>query len=203
MVSVHRVIGMRANRPSAIIVAFNVNAPRSIQTQANGLGVHIMTSGIIYRLIEEVSERVLALLPPLIDSRVTGEGSILQVFNITIKGRQTKPIAGCRVSNGNFTRSARVRVLRDKAVIFTGELFCLPSVSDLNLHLSLGSLDTFKQGKNDATTIAKGAECGLSFEGFDEVSDLDLTCCSTECLCQFQAGDAIQMFEEFEVKRQL
>ena len=110
----------QAKASEAIIVAFNVNAPRSIQTQANGLGIQILNNGVIYRLIEEVTARVVALLPPIVDSRVVGEGSILQIFNITVKGRQTKAIAGCRVTNGTFTRAAKVRILREKTVIYSG-----------------------------------------------------------------------------------
>lgn len=115
-----------AKAAEATIIAFNVNLPRAIQSQANRLNIPVLSSGIIYRLIEEVTNRVVDLLPPIIDSRVVGEGNILQVFQITVKGRQTKAVAGLRITNGAFVRSARVRVLREKEILYSGMF--LPSL---------------------------------------------------------------------------
>jgi translation initiation factor IF-2 len=59
-------------------------------------------------------------LSPSITQRVTGEAEIAQVFDINVKRRVTKPIAGCKVRNGLISRNAKVRVLRDREIIYDG-----------------------------------------------------------------------------------
>jgi translation initiation factor IF-2 len=59
-------------------------------------------------------------LPPNVTQRVTGEAEISQVFEITVKGRRTTSIAGCKVRNGVISRSKKVRVLRDKEIVYEG-----------------------------------------------------------------------------------
>lgn len=80
-----------------------------------------MTDGVIYRLIEQVRERVIDLLPKLYDSRVLGEATVQQIFKYNQKGIGMKSIAGCRVTNGIIQRKAKIRVVRDREVIFEGK----------------------------------------------------------------------------------
>ena len=79
---------------------------------------------VIYRLIETVRDRVAALLPPIIETRVNGEATVLQVFTIAIKGqKEGQIVAGCRIGNGVIGKNDTVRVIRgDKRdVVFEGE----------------------------------------------------------------------------------
>lgn len=90
------------------------------------------------------------LLPPKLTTRITGEAEIAQIFQINVKGRTFKPVAGCRVKNGVVARNAKVRVMRKKEVVFEG------------------SFDSLKNVKKDVPEMRKGSDCGLGFEGWGE-----------------------------------
>lgn len=105
----------------ATIVGFSVSTPRSIETLAAQNGVPICTSNIIYRLVEDIRARVTALLPVIIETKVTGEATVLQLFDIQLKGKQIKKIAGCRVTNGLVEKSKFARVVRGGVVIYEGK----------------------------------------------------------------------------------
>jgi translation initiation factor IF-2 len=105
---------------AGMIIAFSVNIPRAIETIAASSKVSLYTSTIIYRVMEEVRSRVTALLPVIIEKKVTGEANVLELFNINTKGRQTKQVAGCRVVNGLVEKSRNARVVRDGVTIHEG-----------------------------------------------------------------------------------
>ena len=67
-----------------------------------------------------MKSRLTSMLPPIIETHVTGEATILQIFQITVKGKQQKPIAGCRVTNGTILKNQRVRVMRGSQMIWEG-----------------------------------------------------------------------------------
>ena len=104
----------------ATIVGFSVTASRSIQSNAVQNGVPLCTSDIIYRLVDEVRERVTALLPVVVETKVTGEATILQLFDIDLKQKQTMRIAGCRVTNGIIEKQRFARVLRNGNIVYDG-----------------------------------------------------------------------------------
>ena len=103
-----------------MIVAFSVNVPRPIHSLAASQQVKILSSDVIYRLMDDVKAQVVALLPPIIEHRVLGEATVLQLFDITMKGRQATKVAGCRVTYGSVEKNKRARVLRDGKVIHEG-----------------------------------------------------------------------------------
>ncbi|KAG6874270.1 hypothetical protein C0995_001495 [Termitomyces sp. Mi166 len=127
------------------IVGFSVKTPKAIETLAAQNGVPIISSNIIYRIMDIVKEKVIALLPVIIETRVTGEAVILQIFDIQLKAKQTKKVAGCRVTNGIVEKSKFARLIRD------------------GVTLHEGSLDTMRILKKDVIEIRKGTECGLCF----------------------------------------
>jgi len=147
---------MMAKTAEGMVVAFSVQVSRAIESKASSQGVSIYSSTIIYRIMEEVRNRVAALLPPIIEKKVTGEANVLELFDINIKGRQTKQVAGCRVTNGVVEKSKKGRVIRSGEIIFEG------------------ALETLKQGKKDLIEVRKGTECGLSFVDFQELRTDDL-----------------------------
>jgi hypothetical protein len=106
-----------------MIIGFSVKAPKSVQSHAAKSNVPIHLESVIYRLIETVRAKVAALLPPVIETRVLGEATVLQMFSIAVKGKESASIAGCRVSNGVIGRHDLVRVLRgdEREVVFEGE----------------------------------------------------------------------------------
>jgi translation initiation factor IF-2 len=104
----------------ATIVGFSVTASRSVQKNATQIGVPVCTSDIIYRLVDDVRERVAALLPAIVETKVTGEATILQLFDIDMKQNQTVKIAGCRVTNGVIEKQKFARVLRNGNIVYDG-----------------------------------------------------------------------------------
>lgn len=109
--------------PAGVIIGFNVKASRQILSTAQQLQIPILQNNVIYRLIEDVKEKVIALLPKLYDQRVMGEATIQQIFKYTVKGAGQKSVAGCRVTNGKLDKKIKVRIMRDGETIFDGELF--------------------------------------------------------------------------------
>jgi translation initiation factor IF-2 len=104
-----------------MIIAFSVNIPRATESVAASSDVPLYSSAIIYRVMEEVRNRVVALLPSVIEKKVTGEADVLQLFDINLKGKQTKKVAGCRVINGLVEKSRKARVVRDGITVHEGK----------------------------------------------------------------------------------
>lgn len=147
---------MMAKAAEGIIVAFSVNIPRSVGAAAAQNHVPIYSSNIIYRIMDEVRDRVTALLPCTYETKVTGEATVLQLFDIHLKGKTTKTIAGCRVSNGTIEKSKGARVVRNGQVIYNGVL------------------DALKQHKKDMLEVKKSTECGISLHDYEDLRDGDL-----------------------------
>ncbi|KDR81479.1 hypothetical protein GALMADRAFT_58853 [Galerina marginata CBS 339.88] len=147
---------MMAKAANATILGFSVSVTRSVQNIAAQNEVPIFTSNIIYRLIEDVRSRIISLLPVVIETKVLGEATILQLFDIQLKGKQTMKVAGCRVTNGVVDKQKFARIVRSGEIIHEG------------------SLDTMRQIKKDITEARKGMECGLSFKEFSDLQEGDL-----------------------------
>jgi translation initiation factor IF-2 len=83
--------------------------------------VDIVSSPIIYRLMESVKEKVIALLPPTIEKKVTGEATVMELFSITVKGeKKPKIVAGSRSRNGTILKKQDIRVVRNGQTIYEG-----------------------------------------------------------------------------------
>jgi len=147
---------MMAKAVGGMVVAFSVATPRSVEIIAAQNGVPVYSSSIIYRIMDEIKNRVVALLPVIVERKVTGEATVLQLFDIQLKARQTKRIAGCRVINGIVDKAKKVRVVRNGVTIHEG-LF-----------------DTLRHLKKDITEARKGSECGLSLAKFSDFKEGDL-----------------------------
>lgn len=106
-----------------MVVAFSVNTPRPVRAIAASQGVTILESRIIYALMDEVKKNVIDLLPTTTEHRVTGEATVLQLFDIHLKAKQTMKVAGCRVTNGTVEKNKKARVVRDGETVFEGNLF--------------------------------------------------------------------------------
>ena len=113
------------------IISFNTPVDPNIARMAEAAGVSILDHNIIYRLVDDVKAKLSEQLAPSITSRVLGEAEIAQVFDINTKGRITVSIAGCRVRNGVLSKNGKVRVLRDRAVIYDG--LCLQPATNGHL----------------------------------------------------------------------
>ena len=167
------------------VINFNTTIEPRVAKMAAESKVSILDHNIIYRLVDDVKAELSKHLPPLITQRVLGEAEIAQVFEITVKGRQHKAIAGCKVRNGTISKNAKVRVLRGGGKMFDG----MHSPLDFKSYLliSIGTLASLKSVKKDVQEMKKGSECGM---GFEEWFD-------------FRVGDQVQCYEEKEEKRYL
>ncbi len=117
--TIFRFMGLN-NSAIGIVVAFSVNIPRSIESLAVGDGVPVLSSSIIYRLMDDVKEKVISLLPVTIEKKVTGEANVIQLFDIHLKGKKTMKVAGCRVTNGVLEKSKMARLVRGGEMLHEG-----------------------------------------------------------------------------------
>lgn len=154
-----------ASASDAIVIGFQVRPSASARKLAEQEEIQIKLYSIIYKAIEEVKEAMEGMLSMKIEEKITGNAEVREVFRISKVGT----IAGCMVLDGKITRQHKIRVIRDGIVIHTG---------------TLGSLKRFK---DDVKEVAKGYECGLDIEKFNDI----------------QVGDNIEAFEEVEVKQTL
>ena len=104
-----------------MIVAFSVPVPRSATVAAGTHNIPIFSSKIIYQVMEDVSQRVANLLPTVYEKRVSGEASVLQIFDLKLSGGRTKTIAGCRVTKGLVEKNKKVQVVRRGEVVHEGK----------------------------------------------------------------------------------
>ncbi len=104
-----------------MILCFNVEASRAIETLASRKEVAIHSDSVIYRLIEEVTKRLTSLLPKIVETKVLGEATVQQIFQVK-DGKTFKAIAGCRVTNGLLEKHKTGRVVRGGTIIAQGML---------------------------------------------------------------------------------
>ncbi|HVK42123.1 MAG TPA: translation initiation factor IF-2 [Phenylobacterium sp.] len=157
---------MLAKGAGSPILGFNVRASKQAQALAEREGVEIRYYAIIYDLIDDIKGVLSGMLAPEQRETFLGNARVLQVFDITKVGR----VAGCRVTDGVVRRGARVRIIREDIVV-----------------LELGTLKTLKRFKDEVVEVTAGQECGMFFEGFQDIKE----------------GDVIECFSLEEVKRSL
>ena len=104
------------------IISFNTVIDGGMKRAAETKGVRIIDQSIIYRLVDEVRSVLAEKMPDIVTQKVIGEAEVAQVFEINVKGRVTVPVAGCKVRNGVVNKGAKIRVLRDKEIVYDGEL---------------------------------------------------------------------------------
>ena len=138
-----------------MIIAFSVPVSRLADQVAAQNGVKIYSEKVIYRVLDEVKEKVIDLLPKITETRVTGEATVQQMFDIHGKGRSITKVAGCRVGNGIIHKDFRAKVFRNGMLLHDGPL------------------QTLRILKRDVTEVKKGLECGLSFLKFDDLRERD------------------------------
>lgn len=159
---IHQAVGgitesdvLLAKSSGAPILAFNTRAPKQVRDLAEHEGVEIRYYSIIYNLLDDVKDILSGMLEPERKETFLGYAQILQVFNITKVGK----IAGCKINEGNIKRGCGVRLLRDDVVIHEGKL------------------STLKRFKDEVSEVSAGQECGMAFEGYQDLREGDLIEC--------------------------
>jgi translation initiation factor IF-2 len=147
------------------IIGFNVRAHKEARESAEQDGIEIRYYNIIYNLVDDVKQAMSGLLAPTIRETMLGNALILEIFKVSKVGS----VAGCRVTDGKVERGANVRLIRDSVVIHEGKLSQL------------------KRFKDDAREVVAGQECGMAFEGYQDM----------------RAGDVIECYRVESVQRSL
>ncbi len=137
----------------AIIIGFNVRPQGKATEMADKEGVEIRYYSVIYQAIEEIEAALKGMLKPEFEESVLGQAEIRAIFRSSKIGN----IAGCMVTGGLIRRNAKVRVIRDGAV-----------VAD-NLDLS-----SLKRERDDASEVREGFECGLVLRNFQDIKEGDV-----------------------------
>ena len=137
---------------SAIIIGFNVRPDATAKATAEQEGVDIRLYKVIYQAIEDIEAAMKGMLDPVFEEKVIGHAEVRQIF----KASQIGNIAGSYVLDGVFQRGCKVRITREGEQIFEGNLASL------------------KRFKDDVKEVKAGFECGLVFEGFDQIQELDI-----------------------------
>ncbi len=156
---IHKAVGaisendvMLASASNAVIIGFQVRPSMEARRLAESESIEIRIYSVIYDAINEVKSSIEGMLAPLEKEEVTATAEVREIFKISKVGT----IAGCMVKEGKLTRTAKVRVIRDGIVIYTGKL---------------GSLKRFK---DDVKEVASGFDCGLNIDGFNDVKIGDI-----------------------------
>jgi translation initiation factor IF-2 len=154
-----------ATASGAPIIGFNVRANTQARDAARQAGVEIRYYSVIYDLVDDIKAALSGMLSPELRETFLGNAEILEIFNISKTGK----VAGCRVTEGVVRRGSHVRLIRDDVVIHEGKL------------------STLKRFKDEVKEVQSGQECGMAFEGYQDM----------------RKGDVIECFDVEVVKRSL
>ena len=136
---------------NAIIIGFNVRPDAMAKQLADQEGVDLRLYKVIYQAIEDVEAAMKGMLDPVFEEKVIGHAEVRQLFKASGVGT----IAGSYVLDGIFQRNCKVRITREGKLVFEGELASL------------------KRFKDDVKEVKAGYECGLVFDGFNDVKEED------------------------------
>ena len=141
-----------ASASNAIIIGFNIRIDPMAKTTADNEGVDVRLYRVIYQAIEDVEAAMKGMLDPVYEEKVLGHAEIRQIFKASGVGN----IAGSYVLDGTIERGCKIRITREGKLIHEGDL---------------GSLKRFK---DDVKEVRTGYECGLVFDGFSDIQELDI-----------------------------
>lgn len=131
----------------AIIIGFNVRPTVKVKELAEREGVDVRSYDVIYHALEDIEKAMKGMLEPTFEERVIGTADVRETFQVPKIGT----IAGCSVIAGKIERNARVRVLREGVVVYTGRIASL------------------RRFKDDVKEVLTGFECGIGVENFNDI----------------------------------
>ena len=141
-----------ASASSAIIIGFNVRPDATAKAIAEREGVDVRLYKVIYQAIDDIEAAMKGMLDPIFEEKVIGHAEVRQIFRASAIGN----IAGSYVLDGEFRRDCKIRITREGEQIYEGQLASL------------------KRFKDDVKEVKAGFECGLVFEGYDKMQELDI-----------------------------
>jgi translation initiation factor IF-2 len=141
-----------ASASKATIVGFHTEIESHAEPLIKQLGIKVRLHDIIYHAVDDVKEIMIGLLDKIAQENDAGTAFVKAVF----KSSQLGNIAGCQISDGTIRRSNHIRVVRDKEVIWKGQIASL------------------KRVKEDVKEVSKGQECGILLQGFTDFKEGDI-----------------------------
>ena len=141
-----------AKASNALLIGFNVKPNNQAKKLAEQQHVEIKYFNIIYEVLELVEKGLSGLLEPETKETIIGSAEILKVFKVSDAGK----IAGSKVTEGEIKNKAKARLIRDGAVVYTGEISSI-----------------FRE-KNQVKEVKSGLECGISLKDFIDLKEKDV-----------------------------
>ena len=154
-----------ASASDAIVIGFNVRPMGNARLIAEKEEIDIRSYSIIYDAINDVKDAMEGMLSPEMKEEITGTAEIRETYKISKVGT----IAGCMVTTGKIFRNTGIRIIRDGVVVFSG------------------NLSSLKRFKDDVKEVAKGYDCGLQIQNYNDI----------------QEGDVVECFQEIAIKKKL
>jgi translation initiation factor IF-2 len=146
---------MLATASNAIIIGFSVQVDVSARRMAEKEGVDIRLYEIIYRMTEDIEKALNGMLEPETKEKIIGRAQVLAVFAASKFGK----VAGCRVTDGELRRNAKIRLYRGTDILYEGDLSSL------------------RHEKDDVREVREGYECGVGFKNFNDIQVGDQLVC--------------------------
>jgi translation initiation factor IF-2 len=143
---------MLAAASEAVVIGFNVRPGAEARRAADAEGIEIRTYSVIYKVTDELKSAMEGMLEPEEVEETLGEAEVKQLFRSSRWGT----IAGSQVTEGRVTRNARVRLIRDGTVVWTGRIASL------------------RRFKDDVAEVEEGLECGIVLDGYQDVKEGDV-----------------------------
>ena len=143
---------MLASASNAIIIGFNVRPTMAIRKKAEEVGVDIRLYNVIYKALEAMEAAMKGMLAPVFEEVIHGQAEVREIYKVSKVGT----IAGSMVTDGKMVRESGIRLIRDGIVIFEGRMSSL------------------KRFQDDAKEVAKGFECGITIENFNDIKENDI-----------------------------
>ncbi|GAA1613647.1 MULTISPECIES: translation initiation factor IF-2 [Kribbella] len=133
---------------NAVIIGFNVRPAGKAGDLAEREGVDVRYYSVIYSAIDDIEAALKGMLKPIYEEVTLGQAEIREIFRSSKVGN----IAGCWVTSGLIKRNAKVRLIRDGAVVVDNT-----------------ELSSLKRFKDDASEVREGFECGLTINNFNDI----------------------------------
>ena len=144
-------VALASASEDCVILGFNIRPTGEIKEKAKESGVEIKTYNVIYNLIDDVKAILGGLMSPIIREEQLGQAQVRQVIHVPKVGT----IAGCIVTEGTINRGAKIRLIREGVVVYEG------------------LVSSLKRFKDDVKEVAKGYECGVGIENFNDIREND------------------------------
>ena len=141
-----------ASASNAVLIGFNIRPDETVKRLAENEQVDLRFYSVIYDVENDLKKALIGMLAPKFREIILGRAEVREVFKVSKVGT----IAGCYVQSGKLTRNAKVRILRDSAVVFESEL------------------ESLRRFKDDVREVAENFECGVQIARFSDLKNGDV-----------------------------